>query len=555
MKKTIAVILVALMMLTSPFAFAEADNTMQIFYVNVTEEGVEVHFYLDTEEYLTVDDFELEICGVSFPVEKLNSYSKGDLGTSWVAVLEPTKYAPIAETVHAVVESLVDQFGEKDSLSVYNTVSEKGSEFLKSNTTVSPVIDGVINAKGSNRLWDTIREALKEMGAEDTLSHRKSLLIITEGRDQESMVSLPELEKIAEKLPIAIYTVGLTRNEKVLKESFETVRVLTDTSGSGRSFSIDNFTDPEGTGASISEEIRQNEKNCYTLMAGFALDDISPDMIENLQKAETCELKYTVRANDSISASFAIDPIIISKHIEDNNRKEENNTNVEEFLQLGNQYYTGDGIALDYQKAAEYYLKAAELGNAAAQSMLGKCYYYGYGVDQNYKTAVEWFEKSAYQGNMNAQYDLGVCYQYGRGTDQSMEKAAEYYRKAAEQGYDYSQYVLGQCYYYGDGVTQDYKEAVKWFKAAAGQGNSGAQYYLGECYYYGYGVDQNYRTAVEWYEKAAEQGDDDAQYSLGWCYEKGQGIEQNYEKAIVWYTKAAEQGNESAAKALADLSA
>ena len=46
----------------------------------------------------------------------------------------------------------------------------------------------------------------------------------------------------------------------------------------------------------------------------------------------------------------------------------------------GIMYYRGKGVEKDYKKAEELFLKAAELGGAAAQYTLGYMYHVGQGV-------------------------------------------------------------------------------------------------------------------------------------------------------------------------------
>ena len=58
----------------------------------------------------------------------------------------------------------------------------------------------------------------------------------------------------------------------------------------------------------------------------------------------------------------------------------------------------------------------AAAGDAAAQYDLGKCYYQGKGVAADYVKAFEWFMKSAGQGYADAVVSLGVCYFEGKGT-------------------------------------------------------------------------------------------------------------------------------------------
>ena len=69
-------------------------------------------------------------------------------------------------------------------------------------------------------------------------------------------------------------------------------------------------------------------------------------------------------------------------------------------------YYNGDGVAKDDAKAAEWYRKAAEQGNAFAQYKLGDMYDKGEGVAKDAAKAKEWWQKAADQGNDAAQESL-----------------------------------------------------------------------------------------------------------------------------------------------------
>ena len=87
----------------------------------------------------------------------------------------------------------------------------------------------------------------------------------------------------------------------------------------------------------------------------------------------------------------------------------------EDIYNQGCQYYKGDGVSVDKQKAVELWQKAAELGNDKAQYNLGACYNDGDGVEKNKEEAVKWFRKAAEQGNAEAQFNLGNRYYAGDG--------------------------------------------------------------------------------------------------------------------------------------------
>ena len=71
-------------------------------------------------------------------------------------------------------------------------------------------------------------------------------------------------------------------------------------------------------------------------------------------------------------------------------------------------YYESLGVLQDYQKAAFWYGKAAEQGDAAAQNNLAIMYQLGNGVRQDYRQARSWYEKAAEQGDAAAQTNLRI---------------------------------------------------------------------------------------------------------------------------------------------------
>ena len=217
-------------------------------------------------------------------------------------------------------------------------------------------------------------------------------------------------------------------------------------------------------------------------------------------------------------------------------------------------------------------LARAEAGDPAAQVAVGDCYYEGRGVELNYTIAAQWYQKAAEQGYMEGQYKLGMCYYNGHGVPKNMERASYWLLEVTEKGEKYgnsmdmgidgddsddvmavsltanpttpnAQKQLGDRYFYGYGVARDYDEAEAWYRKAAAQGDMEAEYMLGEIC-----RAQGGRAAemVAHYTKAAEAGNADAQHQLGRCYAKGRGVEQDDEQAFAWYMRAAEQGHTQA---------
>ena len=82
----------------------------------------------------------------------------------------------------------------------------------------------------------------------------------------------------------------------------------------------------------------------------------------------------------------------------------------------------------------KWYRKAANQGDAGAQSSLGFMYINGQGVKQNDFEAVKWFSKAADQGDANAQFMLGMSYLLGEGVQVNKFLAKEWLGKACDNG-------------------------------------------------------------------------------------------------------------------------
>jgi len=65
---------------------------------------------------------------------------------------------------------------------------------------------------------------------------------------------------------------------------------------------------------------------------------------------------------------------------------------------------------------------------------LGRMYYYGNCAERDYDKAVEWFRKAAAASDKDGMYYLGVAYENGKGVEKDRDKAIEWYRKAAADG-------------------------------------------------------------------------------------------------------------------------
>jgi len=95
-------------------------------------------------------------------------------------------------------------------------------------------------------------------------------------------------------------------------------------------------------------------------------------------------------------------------------------------------------------------------------------------ISQDYEEAVNWWRKAAEQGDATAQSNLGAMYANGHGVQQDYTEAAKWYLLAANQGLAGAQAQFACVYQLGDGLPKDYVLAYMWFNLAAAEGDKAA---------------------------------------------------------------------------------
>jgi len=169
--------------------------------------------------------------------------------------------------------------------------------------------------------------------------------------------------------------------------------------------------------------------------------------------------------------------------------------------ELGNCYISGKGVPRDEEKGMVHVKSAANKGVAQAQLLLG-CTLYALGPNQDYKMSFHWISKAANQGNAVAQSMLAHLYRFGFGTEANQSLANEWELKAAENGEVESAYNLGMAYLFGRGMNTNKGKSALWFKRAADQGHVQAQFELAKLYANGDGVPKDEIEAYAYYNLA-----------------------------------------------------
>lgn len=214
---------------------------------------------------------------------------------------------------------------------------------------------------------------------------------------------------------------------------------------------------------------------------------------------------------------------------------------------LGDIYASGIGAIVNYSKAEEYFMKAADLNSDEAVNRLALMYLLEDGIDsgdetENAKKTALLIKKVADKGNPQALYILSMMYENGYHVEKDSKKSMELLNRAADKGHPEALFSLGYLYLMGHNVDQDNNKGIELMKKAAMAGYGDASNNVGMAYLKGEIVEQNYEEAQKWLEQAVGQGSILAAYNIGLIYEKGLGVKIDFEKARKLFAIAADIG-------------
>lgn len=191
-------------------------------------------------------------------------------------------------------------------------------------------------------------------------------------------------------------------------------------------------------------------------------------------------------------------------------------------------------------------IEASAEGNADLQNDIGQLYAnypkFSKVVTKDYEKAVEWFLRAARAGHADAMDNLGNCYKNGDGVPEDKEVATVWYSKAAKKGLPWGQFHYAKCFLDGMGVEKDRALALHWFLKSARQGLAEAQNMVARCAEEGCGMKEDPDFAFYWYEKAANNGHALAMHNLSNCFGRGYGCESSSSKRDEWKEKAKANG-------------
>jgi TPR repeat protein len=126
----------------------------------------------------------------------------------------------------------------------------------------------------------------------------------------------------------------------------------------------------------------------------------------------------------------------------------------------------------DYVAALGAWLPLAEQGDPDAQLRVGQMLRDRQGVRwRDFERAAEWFRRAALQGRAEAEYALGRLHYEGFLVPRDAAEMRLMLEAAARQGHAGAQLTLGVIHEYGfDAIRADLTEALKWYELAARKG-------------------------------------------------------------------------------------
>lgn len=260
-----------------------------------------------------------------------------------------------------------------------------------------------------------------------------------------------------------------------------------------------------GFGWLVSQSMKPSEQIfALTQDGGLARIDLNSGQITPLQTIlDQMSSPNTTLNTQSLSGSPLMEPAQMSSLTEEQ-------INADQSLPLDERIETDETL----EGALSELQDQAFEGVPEAQHDLAALYTSGQGVEIDYGRAAVWFREAANSGIANAAYNLGVMYHQGLGVSKDMTRALDWYRRAAQLGHPEAQYNLGIAYVEGIGTDYNANLAASFFQQAALNGISEAAYNLGIILENGLLGNANPDLALIWYRTASDQGSLQAKRSL-----------------------------------------
>ncbi|CAF1396717.1 unnamed protein product [Adineta ricciae] len=277
----------------------------------------------------------------------------------------------------------------------------------------------------------------------------------------------------------------------------------------------------------VHAALDEHEKAINSFERAFALDPTRKEIQEPLDESRITLHRQS--RNDYVDPRQNIKsiPEVLKERQEKSGLDAEKLRKYDEFLMeidpskadvfKGHQYECGDiGVQQNYEKAAEYFGKAADQGNAEGMYNLAKLRDRGLGVKKDHQIALKLLEQAASQPPKHPLYP-----------------------QLPNVGVAESEHALGVRYFEGISVRKDPGVALYWYQRASDHGSAMAANNLGTMYLRGYVVERDLDKGMQLIELAAKRGDPVGMESLAGLFL----YKNNFQMAKIWHDRACEAGN------------
>lgn len=158
--------------------------------------------------------------------------------------------------------------------------------------------------------------------------------------------------------------------------------------------------------------------------------------------------------------------------------------------------------------AFNFFLQAANRGDARAQNRVGLCYRDGCGIQKNVKIAYDFFTLSA-KGNFKwGIYNMAYCLAFGEGTEKNINLAISLLKKKSVKSLPCAMHLLGICYSFLTETKRNKILLQYWLKKASRKGNADSMLELGIKYLNANDLEK----AKYWIIQADQNGNVNAKY-------------------------------------------
>ncbi|SMC42049.1 tetratricopeptide repeat protein [Rhizobium sp. RU36D] len=207
-----------------------------------------------------------------------------------------------------------------------------------------------------------------------------------------------------------------------------------------------------------------------------------------------------------------------------------------------------------YVTALSKALPRAQLGDAAAQTLVAELISRGLGVKRDAKAAAFWYGKAAEGGDPPAMFKYALLLMDGKDVTRDKAKADEFMKKAADAGDGSAQFNWAQTLVADNPSEKGLKLALPYYEKSAEQGIADSQYAVAQIYKTLNDIEPEKKAKARyWLERAAKAGFDTAQLDMGIWLVNGIAGEKDYDGGFNWLNVAANRGNVVAQNRLAHL--